>query len=166
MQTVRVAQQRFLSWQLCERLLLSDFVLKLSSPARTEIAAAMKKGFLLTGDNKRNQDGHQPAAAAAADAKCAVERQKHDEVQQPAASADVKGAGEQEKHEQVQPPAVSADVRGRGAVEQRYTQAEINHFVAQLQTMRALGLDSYITESGMLFDQNELEQIIRRYGPA
>ena len=45
-----------------------------------------------------------------------------------------------QKHEE---PAASADVKG--AVEQRYTQAEINHFIARLETMRALGLDSYMT---------------------
>ena len=116
-------------------LLLSDLVLHASF-------AAMKKGFLLN-----------PTDAKAP-------KQKHHEQQSSASSgSDVKA--EEQKHQEVQQPG-SADVRG--AVEQRYTQAEINHFIERLETMRALGLDSYMTETGMLFDQKELDQIIRQYG--
>ena len=81
----------------------------------------MKKGFLLnsTDANKaeeQKQPRQQPSTSSGSDVK--VEEQKHQEVQQPE----------------------SADVRG--AVEQRYTQAEINHFITRLETMRALGMDS------------------------
>ncbi|CAE7440204.1 unnamed protein product, partial [Symbiodinium sp. CCMP2456] len=81
----------------------------------------------------------------------AGDKDEKQDGKQPAASADVKDAS-------VQPPADSPDVKG--AVEKRYTQAEINHFVARLQTMRALGVETYMTESGLLFDRNELEEII------
>ena len=100
----------------------------------------MKKGFLLNSTDAKAPKHHEQQSSASSGSDVKADGQKHQEVQQPG----------------------SADVRG--AVEQRYTQAEINHFIARLETMRALGLDSYMTETGTLFDKKELDQIIRHYG--
>ena len=117
----------------------------------------MKKGFLLNStDAKAPKHGEQQSSASSgSDVK--AEEQKHQEVKQPGSASsgsDVKA--EDQKHKELQ--------QSGSAVERRYTQAEINHFIERLETMRALGLDSYMTETGMLFDQKELDQIIRQYG--
>ena len=119
------------------RILFVDVILFLSDLVLKPQAsfAAMKKGFLLNSTDAKAPKHREQQSSASSGSDVKAEDQKHQEVQQ-----------------------------SGSAVEQRYTQAEINHFIARLETMRALGLDSYMTETGTLFDQKELDQISRHYG--